>query len=74
MYSCGRPWSVREVVLVPYVGAVVAVTVMCKLFLVGVCMLRECEGTMVTAMLVWWTGGVWLGWVQGMSMWVVHVV
>ena len=43
---CGvcSPWSVCEVVVVPYVvGAVVAVTVMhVLLFVLHVCMLREC--------------------------------
>ena len=37
--------------------AVVAVTVMyVLLFVVHVCMLRECEGDRVTAMLVWGVG------------------
>ena len=44
------------------------------LFLLDVNMLRELEGARVTAMLVWGTEEVWLGRVQGMSMWVVHVV
>ena len=44
------------------------------LFVLDVCMLRECEGTRVTAMLVWGTGEVWLWWVQGMSTWVIHLV
>ena len=49
--------SVCELVLVPYVDAVVAVTVMrVLLFVLHVCMLRECEGAMVTAMLVWGQG------------------
>ena len=40
--------------MVPYVDAVVAVTVMrVLLFVVHVCMLRECEGSRVTAILVW---------------------
>ena len=30
------------------------------LFVFHVCMLRECEGTRVTAMLVWWIDEVWL--------------
>ena len=39
--------------MVPYVDAVVAVTVMrVLLFVLHVCMLRECEGASVTAMLV----------------------
>ena len=51
--------------MIPYVDAVVAVTVMRELlFVLHVCMLRECEGAMITTMLVW-----------GMEeMWVVHVV
>ena len=37
---CSRPWSVGEIVLVPYVDAVVAVTVMrVLLFVLHVCML-----------------------------------
>ena len=40
--------------MVSYVGVVVAVTVMrVLLFLLHVCMLRECEGARVTSMLVW---------------------
>ena len=40
---------------------VVDVTVMhVLLFVLHVCMLRECEGAMVTEMLVWGTGEVWL--------------
>ena len=44
LWSCGRPWSVCEVVFVPYVDAVVAVTVVYVLLLLHVCMLIECEG------------------------------
>ena len=46
----------------PYVvSAVVAVTVMhVLLFVLHMCVLRECEGTIVTAMLVWCPGEVWL--------------
>ena len=63
---------VDEVVLVHYVDAVVAVIVMrVLLFVLHVCMLRECENASVTAMLV---EKVWLWWVKGMSMWVVHLV
>ena len=41
------------------VGAVVTVTVMyALLFVMHVCMLRECEGLRVTAMLVWGLGEV----------------
>ena len=40
--------------MVPYVDVVVAVTVMhVLLFVLNVCMLRECEGATLTAMLVW---------------------
>ena len=40
--------------MVPYVDAVAAVTVMrVLLFVCHVCILRECEGTKVTSMLVW---------------------
>ena len=40
--------------MVPYVDVVVAVTVMCvRLFVLHVCMLRECQDVRVTAMLVW---------------------
>ena len=48
--------------MVPYVvGAVVAVTVMhVLLFVLHVCMLRECEGTRVTEMLVWGPGEIGL--------------
>ena len=48
LQSCGSPWSVCELVVVPYVvSAVVAVTVMhVLLFVLHVCMLRDlgCEG------------------------------
>ena len=54
---CGvsSPWSVCEVVVVPYVVcAVVAVTVMhVLLFVLHVCVLRECPGARVSAVLVW---------------------
>ena len=47
--------------MVPYVDAVVAVTVMCVLFFVlHVCILRECEGARVTEMLVSGMNEVWL--------------
>ena len=40
--------------MVPYVDAVVAVTVMrALLFVLHVCMLRECDGARLIAML-WW--------------------
>ena len=41
VWSCGRPWSVCEVVVVHYVGAGVAVTVMhVLLFVLHVSMMR----------------------------------
>ena len=47
--------------MVPYVDAVVAVTVMCVLlFVLHVCKLRESEGARLTAMLVWGMDKVWL--------------
>ena len=40
---CSHLWSVCEIVLVPYVDVVVAVTVMrVLLFVLHVCMLRKC--------------------------------
>ena len=46
--------------MVPYVDAMVAVTVMCVLFFVlHMCLLRECDGVRLTAMLVWWMDEVW---------------
>ena len=57
LWSCGRLWSACEVVLVPYVDEVVAVTVMCGLlFVLHVCLLRECDGVRLTAMLMWGMG------------------
>ena len=54
LWSSGGLWSVCEVVVVPYVDAVVAVTVMLVLmFVLHVCLLRECDGVRFTAMLVW---------------------
>ena len=42
---CGRLWCVCEVVVVPYVDAVVAVTVMrVLLFVLHLCLLREGDG------------------------------
>ena len=50
----GRLWYVCEVVVVPYKDAVVAVTVIrVQLFVLHVCLLRECDGARLTAMLVW---------------------
>ena len=44
LWSFGRLWPVCEFVVVPYVDAVVAVTVMSVLlFVLHECMLRECE-------------------------------
>ena len=52
--------------MVPYVDAVVAVTVMRILLIVlHMCLLREYDGVRLTAMLVWGMDEVW---------WVVHVV
>ena len=40
--------------MVPYVDVVVAVTVVyALLFVLHVCMLRECDGAMLAAILVW---------------------
>ena len=55
LLSCGCLRSVCEVVVVRYVDAVVAVTVMCALLFV----LHVCEGVRVTFMLVW--GWMWCG-------------
>ena len=55
--SCGR----REVVVVSYVDAVVSVTMIyVLLFVLHVCMLRECEGARVTEMLVCGMDEVWV--------------
>ena len=55
--------------LVPYVDAVVSVTVMCVLlYVLHVCILRECDGDRDTGV------GARRGVVAGVSMWVVHVV
>ena len=49
----GRLWSVCEVVVVPYMDAVLAVTVMrVLLFVLHVCLLGEFDGVRLTAMLV----------------------
>ena len=48
--SCGRPWSVCEVLFVLYLVAVTVMHVL--LFVLHVCMRRECEGEKVTTMLV----------------------
>ena len=53
-------WSVCESVVVPYMDEVVAVTVMrVLLFVLHVCLLRECDGVRLTAMLVWGIDEVW---------------
>ena len=47
--------------MVPYVvSAVIAVTEMHVLFVLHVCVQRECKGARVTAMLMWGPGEVWL--------------
>ena len=47
-------WSVCEVVVGPYVYAVVTMIVMrVLLFVLHVCMLKECEGGRLMAMLMW---------------------
>ena len=51
---CSPLWCVSEVVVLPYVDAVVAVSVICVLlFVLHVCMLRECDSARLTSMLVW---------------------
>ena len=46
--------------MVPYVDELVVVTVMrVLLFVLHVCLLRECDGVILTAMLVWGTDEVW---------------
>ena len=58
--------------MAPYVDAVVAVIVMrVLLFVLHVCMLRECAGARFTLKLVWVMDEVWLWCVQGM--WVAHM-
>ena len=60
LWSCGHLWCVCEVVVVPYVDAVIAVTVVrVLLFMLHVCLLRECDGARLTAMLVWGMDDVW---------------
>ena len=57
LWLCDRLLSVCEVVVLPYVDAVVSVTVMCVLlFVFHVCLLRECDSVKLTAMLVWGIG------------------
>ena len=50
--------------MVPYVDAVIVMRVL--LFVLPVCMLRECEGARLTKMLVWGMDEVWFGLVHGM--------
>ena len=46
--------------MVPYVDAVVDMTVMpVLLFVLQVCLLKECDGARLTAMLVWGIDEVW---------------
>ena len=46
--------------MVPYVDAAVAVTVIrVLLFVLHVCLLRECAGARLTSMMVWGMDGVW---------------
>ena len=46
--------------MIPYVSAVVDVTGMrVLLFVLRVCMLRECEGSRTTEMLVWGMDELW---------------
>ena len=53
-------WSVCVVVVVPYVDAVVAVTVVCVLlFVLHVCLLRECDGVRLMTRLVCGMDEVW---------------
>ena len=60
LLSCGRLWSVCDVVVVPYVEAVVAVTVMrVLLFVLHVGQRRECAGARLTVMLVSGMDEVW---------------
>ena len=60
LWSCGRVWPVCEFVVIPYVDEVVAVTVMrVLLFVLHVCLLRECDCTRLTAMLVCGMDEVW---------------
>ena len=55
LWSCGRLSSV-VVVVVHYVDAVVAVTCV----LLFLCLLKECDGARLMAMLLWGMDEVWL--------------
>ena len=46
--------------MVPYVDAVFVTVMPVLLFVLHVCMLRDCEGARVTAILVWGLDEVWL--------------
>ena len=60
LWSYGSVWSVCEFVAVPYVDDMIAVTVMRGLlFVLHVCLLRECDGVMLTAILEWGMDGLW---------------
>ena len=60
LWSCDRHWSVCEFVVVPYVDEVVAVTVMrVLLFVLRVCLLRECDAARLTTMQGWGIDEVW---------------
>ena len=53
LWSCGRLLYVCAFVVVPNVDEVVAVSVMrVLLFVLHVCLLRECDGVRLTVMLV----------------------
>ena len=52
--------------MVPYVDDVMRILV----FVLHVCLLRECDGVWLTAMLVWGVDELWLE----RGMWVVYVV
>ena len=54
---CGRLWCVDEVVVVLYVDAATVMRVL--VFVLHVCLLRECDGARLTAMLVWGMDEVW---------------
>ena len=56
---CGYLWSVCEVGVIPYVDAVAVIVMHGLLFVLHVCLLRECDGAKLTAMLVWRMDDVW---------------
>ena len=58
---CEAMWYVCEVVSVPYLDAMVVVTMMrLLLFVLHVSVVRECDDARVTAILAWGTGEVCL--------------